>query len=222
MLPYKQFCKKPTKKLYDSFSPKAQQLLYKYSLYSIQNNIGNVGLANDIQSVMGSVTIKKGNLLKASEKYIVQQCNCTTITSLGLSKSIISKYKWADFYSHRTRIGCKNLAISKDRDVPGTIKIKSNYQNTKSVICMFGQFFPGKPSNRSKGVIFNDSKEKRLKWFSNCLDIIGSSSNISRDEVIAFPYMIGCGLAGGNWNTYKILIDNFSKKYNKVVIIYKL
>jgi len=84
----------------------------------------------------------------------------------------------------------------------------------------FWTIFPGKPSKKSKGIIFNDSKEKRLKRFSDGLDTIGVS--LPNIKEIAFPYMICCGLAGGNWNEYKVLINNFSKKYNKNVVIYKL
>ena len=29
-------------------------------------------------------------------------------------------------------------------------------------------------------------------------------------ESIAFPYLIGCGLAGGEWNDYKAAIESFS------------
>lgn len=40
---------------------------------------------------------------------------------------------------------------------------------------------------------------------------------------VAFPYMIGCGLAGGNWETYLGMITDFQKTYADVsVVIYKL
>jgi hypothetical protein len=42
-------------------------------------------------------------------------------------------------------------------------------------------------------------------------------------ENVAFPYMIGCGLAGGNWKIYLGMITNFADRNpNLNVFIYKL
>ena len=38
---------------------------------------------------------------------------------------------------------------------------------------------------------------------------------------ICFPYRIGCGLAGGVWQHYQQLIDDFSRSVTQSVIIAK-
>ena len=66
-----------------------------------------------------------GDLLKAEEKFIAQQCNCVTVKSHGLSESIIRHFgSWADPYSSRSSVSQgRNCASGKDIDIPGTIRI---------------------------------------------------------------------------------------------------
>ena len=60
-----------------------------------------------------------------------------------------------------------------------------------------------------------DTPENREEWFCKCLVAIGSLKH----QKIAFPFKIGCGLAGGNWKVYFKMIKEFSWKYNKHVTI---
>lgn len=144
-----------------------------------------------------SIEIIQGDILLTKIKCIVHQCNCVTTTSKGLANAIFNKYKEAnDYKTHK-------------HGKPGTIHIH-NIDN-KIIINMFAQRYPGR--SRSDG-----QKTYREMLFQKCLDQIGQSS-ISRE--IAFPYKIGCGLAGGNWKNYLKMISNFAKKYNVEVSILK-
>ena len=75
-----------------------------------------------------------------------------------------------------------------------------------------------------------DNEENRLKWFKECLNQIGiylrhrRSRIPSQDPfVVGFPYMIGCGLAGGEWEYYFDAIEEFADAYPDIkVVIYKL
>ena len=42
-----------------------------------------------------------------------------------------------------------------------------------------------------------------------------------RYQNLAFPYNIGCGLAGGDWNHYLPMIEDLSVKYKKHVTLVK-
>ena len=61
----------------------------------------NYGISLHLRMVI--IEIKKGDLLKANESYICQQCNCVTIKSHGLSKSIGDKYSYGDPYKNRPK-----------------------------------------------------------------------------------------------------------------------
>lgn len=135
-----------------------------------------------------------GNIFDAKEKYICHQCNCLTRKAAHLSKDMFQHFPYADIYKDRT-----------SPDIPGTIIIRGNGKDQRYVINILGQYYPGKPK-------FSDSKldgfEARQKYFYNALLKIANIDNL---ESVAFPVGIACGAAGGDWNKYSLIIENFSK-----------
>ena len=65
---------------------------------------------------------------------------------------------------------------------------------------------------------YEDYQEDREKWFQQCLDKLG---NLKHYQNFALPYKIGCGLAGGNWDHYLPMIEDFTVKYQKHVTLVK-
>ena len=153
--------------------------------------------------------IVKGDLINAREEYICQQTNCVSVNAHGLSETIRIELG-VDPYSQRRSLNGRNHAIPEDCDIPGTIKIYSN------VICMFAQYGMGKPYKYGNKV--EDSYKKRLLWFKTCLFEIGKL----KPKSLAFPYKIGCGLAGGNWDDYFASLKYFSEYFKIEVVLYKI
>jgi hypothetical protein len=156
-----------------------------------------------------------GDLLLATENFIVQQGCCTACRPHGLSKAIAEKFPHANPYKCRTPMKKGgNTANSETRDKPGTCKIMGN------VVVLFGQYAMGKPG------IYNsfdvpDSAKDRLQYFKSSLDDL--ATKIPLDTSLAFPYKIGCGLAGGKWLDYLQMIEEFHMKNPSLKIkIYKL
>ena len=161
------------------------------------------------------------DILNAKEQYIAHQCNCLTVKSHGLSKTIADAYPWADHYSTRRSLNGRNYAIEKDRDIPGTFKILHSPDKKKSVICMFAQWTPGIPQKYKTYPLYQlDTYESRVSWFAECL-IRLKESNLET-KAIAFPWKIGCGLARGSWPVYKKMLELFEKESGIEVILYKL
>ena len=81
---------------------------------------------------------------------------------------------------------------------------------------MFAQWTPGKCGNFKKTYpdTYQDTSMNRQLWFKQCLDEI---DKLELDE-IAIPYLIGCGLAGGNWGKYEKLLN--TAKTN--IVLYSL
>lgn len=151
------------------------------------------------------ITEINGDLLDADTDFICHQCNCVTTRGKGLSKVIFDKYPEADIYSERINSNKYN----NTKDEPGTIKVRGN------VINIIGQYYPGKSKYS------NDTKEKRIEWFRQALELIDETiCDNGNNYSFAFPYKIGCGLAGGDWNLYYDMIKDFAS--DKVVYIYKL
>ncbi len=149
--------------------------------------------------------IINGNLFNAKEKYICHQCNCVTHRAAHLSASMFARFPYADVYSGRT-----------DPDEMGTIAVRGNGNEKRFVIGMFGQFYPGEVKYPSST---KDGYEARIKAFQSCLTNVSLIEDL---ESVAFPWGIGCGAAGGNWEKYLAMIQHFSNHVDVPVWVYKL
>jgi hypothetical protein len=76
------------------------------------------------------------------------------------------------------------------------------------VVNMFAQAFYG----------YDDSRYTSYDAFWNCLNEL--KNKIPKNSTIAFPYKIGCGLGGANWEIIEKMIDVVFADYG--VFIYKL
>lgn len=162
---------------------------------------------------MPIIKIVKGNLLDAKEEVICQQSNCVTMIGHGLSQQIAHKYPWADAYSRRPPL---TRNCTKTPGVPGTIQVDSCKE--KHVVHLFAQYFPGKPNiwGRAYRSVPSqpDSPMDRIRYFKECLDELDKLSF----DVVAMPYFIGCGLAGGNWKMYESMLNACHTN----IVLYKL
>jgi len=145
--------------------------------------------------VVDMIEIITGDLLDATEKYIAHQTNCVSIGGAsGIARAIFDKYPHADCYMSHTKT-----------DIPGTIEVRGNGVDKRFVINMFAQFYPG-------GLRYPDSDldgiKAREKYFHQCLLRVAKITDL---ESIAFPYKVGCGIAGGNWEHFLGTLTNFAK-----------
>ena len=128
---------------------------------------------------------------------IVHQCNAQTSRAMGLAKAIFDTYPEANIYNDGTR------------RVPGTIIIR------EPIVNLIGQKTPGKPKA-------GESAAMREAWFEQALIELADYCHEAEIEEVAFPYGIGCGLAGGNWDNYKAMIKQFERDSDVHVVVFKL
>lgn len=85
-----------------------------------------------------------------------------------------------------------------------------------TVICAFAQYCHGKPGIYSTkdplGLSYTDSLDDRFRYFQDCLLQITAllHTKPTEQQTIAFPYRIGCGLAGGSWPRYEAELKAWS------------
>lgn len=158
---------------------------------------------------MAYFKIVDGDLLMATETYIVHQCNCISVNAKALAEFIFEKYPYANTYGKR--ISKDNSTYSK----PGTIDILGNGIANRYIINMYAQYYPAVAKYN------NDSKLKRIVWFKECLSYIGQIENI-KESSIAMPFNIGCSAAGGDWSVYCKIIEDFANKEQISITLYKL
>ena len=157
------------------------------------------------------IEIVTGDIFESKEKYLLHQTNCVTNKAAHLSKDVFSKYPWADIYARRYAEDIK--------DTPGQIMVRGDGADKRYVINLLGQYYPGKPKFPTSAL---DGTKVREKYFHQCLLRVAKIENL---ESVAFPWRIGCGAAGGDWEHYLGIITNFaqyvSATQNAKVIIYK-
>jgi len=138
--------------------------------------------------------IIQGDILTTDCQYICHQTNCTSNGSAaGLAKVIFNVYPEADIYKNRV-----------NQDDPGKIIIIGK------VINMNAQIYPSKPKYHDSP---KDGFRVRERYFKSCLDQIAEIPDL---ESVAFPWFIGCGLAGGQWETYFEMLTNFESSLNTI------
>lgn len=132
-----------------------------------------------------------GNILdeKHNFDYIVHQVNSTTTHSKGLANKVFLKYPLANNYA------------PTNSNVVGQCAIFSNIVN----LC--GQRLPGPPRSQ-------ETKSERLEWFRQGLDDL--ASKVGRTSYVAMPIRIGCGLAGGDWESYLDIIEKWHQRNSDI------
>lgn len=149
--------------------------------------------------------IVDGSLFDSPEQFIVHQCNCVTRRAKHLAWQMFRRFPFADVYATRSA-----------PDTPGTIRICGK-QDQRRVIAFFAQYFPGTASALAKAI---DTSEARERYFVACLAQLAAVPALAS---VAFPWGIGCGAAGGDWEHYRRMIDDFARANKQVrVLIYRL
>jgi hypothetical protein len=150
--------------------------------------------------------VKQGDLLDATESHLIQQCNCYTVKSHGLSAQIARRFPKADVYKHRPAIRGRNC--TSEPSVPGTIQV--DWCGRLSVVHLFAQVYPGKSGQYDRiygGGAYPDTPMHRIRYFKACLELL------DEEVTYAAPNGIGCGLAGGNWKVYEAILHASKVKF---------
>ena len=145
------------------------------------------------------ILYENGNPITGNYDIFCCQVNCKGVSETILAKQIKEKYPEVyEKYVNSCSRGALNL---------GTILVVET-SDSRKCICMFAQDKYGRGAKTDYGAfkacLYN------IKYVMNTLD---------KDLTIAFPYKIGCGKAGGDWEIIHDLIKNFARKIEQPVII---
>ena len=166
-----------------------------------------------------NLTHINGNILELEFDFICHQINQVSSKAKGLAASIFQQYPYSDRYTKRKILGQTTAVPGLYYEYPGENKETSTLI-APVVVGFAAQMAPGQPGDRfAKYYNVDESKdtaECRLEYFKWCLknfayDVSKPNCLITKtDRRIAFPYQIGCGLAGGNWPDYEKAIWDFA------------
>ena len=161
------------------------------------------------------VVYKKGNLLESNCDIICHQVNCQRVMGSGIAKQISDR--WSDVYDDY----CFNIDrmyngdfASKSSDLLGMITW-TELENGRYIMNFFSQdkFLP-------RGVCHTD-----YSAFTNCCRTLKkfiTEYNLDKSNtIIGFPYKIGCGLAGGDWDVVSEIIEREFEGYEVEIYEYE-
>jgi len=151
---------------------------------------------------------KTGNLLTATDVEVIgHQANTQNTFGAGIAKSIKEMYPKA--YHADT------MAYKDGVAVLGGFSFCHLDGQLKKVFNLYGQTLYG--------------KGKRQTNYNGLYDALEGMKNYLVDNdmdlpvpVVGFPYLMGCGLGGGDWRIVERLIEVAFHNYEADVIIYKL
>ena len=155
--------------------------------------------ATTAELVEGEFLIARGDLLQADDDIIIHQTNCISKTAKGLAKDIFTRFPYADTYQTRT-----------EPNKPDTISMHGQRGGKQRLVAnLYAQHKPG--STRKGG---NDNAHEREDWFWRCMLALGKyiKQQMRGPVTVGIPWRIGCGMAGGNWNRYKQMIEDWVRK----------
>jgi hypothetical protein len=118
---------------------------------------------------------------------------------------MFKRYPYSDIYSGRPALAASVHASSYSK-IPGYITIHGDEdKHQRKVINMVAQYYPGSPIYPDS---IKDGKIQRERYFYRCLREI---ARIPKLHSVGFPYFVGCGLAGGNWDNYFAMLKAFDQ-----------
>ena len=151
----------------------------------------------------------KGDVLNAPFQIIAHQVNCKGVMGAGLAKQIRNKYP--DMFIAYKRI-CDSEAAHLG-DCLGWYAHDGHY-----IMNIFAQDGYGRDKT------YTNYESMRVA-FLNGIDKFRQEADIYEKDVqltIAIPYMIGCGLAGGDWGKVKDVLLEVEKSRNVVFVAYDI
>ena len=140
---------------------------------------------------MNSFTIKHitGNVLDSDAPIIAHQVNCTGVMGAGVAKCIRERYPNIMFTYSRW---CKTY----DSNLLGMV-LDYCTENNQIIANCFAQDKTG------------SGRQTNYEAFYSCLENIRKSFDYyGFEHRIAFPYKIGCGLGGGDWDVILAMIKS--------------
>lgn len=149
--------------------------------------------------------LEHSNLLDVKSGIICHQVNCIGVMGAGIALQIRNKWPVV-FKDYKNEC---NLFSDEPKKLLGKVQDTLVSDNLVIANC-FGQICPGRSGTMTDYGAWDE-----------ILDHLNDLSNFFSLE-LHFPYMIGCGLAGGDWNTILGKISTKFGQSNTKVFIHHL
>lgn len=151
------------------------------------------------------VIVLEGDLLESDCTTIMHQANCFKSMKAGIAKSIAKMYPESEEADNNFKLSSQNRF--------GNFSLATAV-NGVSIVNLYGQF------NMGRGLQTDyDKLELAIGKFLSY-----AKNNIVKADLtkVGVPYNIGCGLAGGDWETVEEILIRQSNIHEVNIYVYKL
>lgn len=143
------------------------------------------------------IKYKNGDLLKSDCNVICHQVNCQGVMGSGIAKTIRAKYPivYLSYLQKHKNQGSKLGSID-------VVKVDGNIGEKRWVVNLYAQeYYLPRGINHTNYDMFRKCIKALKQELSEYVKITKAQFKIG------FPYGIGCGLAGGNWEIVKKILE---------------
>lgn len=154
----------------------------------------------------------KGNLLESPVQIIAHQVNCLGIMGGGIALQI--KKKWPKVFEEYKEF-IEDWEYCNGGELPLGHCYTVNISKGRTVANIFGQNGIGGAATDYDAV---------RKAFIELHEYLISDKLYRYDSQIpvGIPYKMGCGLGGGDWDTYRKMLQELEDEYNFLFIVHVL
>lgn len=170
------------------------------------------------------MSFQTGDIFERSDlNVILHQANCFHVMNAGVAYQIRQYYLNAVIADKKTPYG----DASKLGSFSTSLETNKNTGKDLLIVNLYGQFYYGRYDSKQDSI---DSKENRLLYLTDALTRFSEflkiyMMDVSEENkckfVIGVPWLIGCGIAGGDYDkTFEIFKNIFSNMSNDVKIVF--
>lgn len=169
-----------------------------------------------MKTVFKSLTNKEA-LTANNTRFIAHCANCFNTMGSGVAAAIRKDFPYAAWADNKTQAGLRTKCGDYTIGIPDHDLDRAGLINP-IVFNLYGQYTMG-----------SHQRQVNYEWLFNALSKMAEHVDqtvtfYNTHFTVGFPHKMGCGLAGGNWNVVKILIEEAFKEYNleERILIYDI
>lgn len=155
--------------------------------------------------------IVSGDLMNTPIQFVAHQVNCLGAFGAGVAKCIREKHP--DVYTQYKEL-CKE---SSPEELLGTSYVCKCNNYNRAIINLFGQYQYGVSKRQTDYTALKNAIIDSIEYIHN---------EYMREDgcqiVIAIPYNMSCGLAGGDWSIVSSMLERIEKDENVLFVAYRL
>jgi hypothetical protein len=156
----------------------------------------------------------KGDLLSFKDAQIIaHQADCSTIQPQGLAGELATHLGCNSHANRQPDSRNPFLSRLSTQPTPGTINPEWSRIAGVWVVHLYSQKDCCLPNRK-------EDSSMRMMWFKGCLVLLGNFIREQKLDAVAFPFGIGCSIAGGDWVRYSDAINQWANDNSDCFTVY--